>query len=135
MLRISKETEYACLLLAELARHNTPQSATYLAARCDLPLPVSSKVLKKMMNAGFLESQRGVGGGYVLRKNKDEMMLADVVEVMEGPVTLVECLETETSNCPRCGQCHFSPLWATLNAGITNMLRSIPLSTVIKDER
>ena len=99
MLLITRKTDYALLALASLANlepHGT--SARDLAERLHLPLPVLRNILKQLASRGVLKSTRGTKGGYRLAKHPDEISLAELVEVIEGPLRLTRCCSTPTDD-------------------------------------
>ena len=95
MLLITRKTDYALLALASLANLE-PQgiSARALAERLHLPLPVLRNILKQLASRGVLKSTRGTKGGYRLAKPASEISLAELVEVIEGPLRLTRCCPT-----------------------------------------
>ena len=92
MLRVSKLTDYATLVMTCLAgAHDEVLSAQLLAERARLEVPTVSKVLKQLAAAGLVDSWRGASGGYRLARSASEITLADVVTAMEGPIGMTEC--------------------------------------------
>jgi FeS assembly SUF system regulator len=90
---MSKMTDYGIVLLARLAGGGgaSPRTARELAQQTHVPLPSVSKVLKVLSHHGFLVSQRGASGGYSLARPAGEITVAEVVDALEGPVSLTEC--------------------------------------------
>lgn len=135
MLRITKESEYAFLLLsAVLAADGTPQSTTLLAAATKIAVPMSGKVLKRLAQRGILTSVRGAHGGYRLSREASTISALDVVEAMEGIPELVECANGEGS-CVLANHCQFSPFWVRINDDICAMLRKKTLADMQVFER
>ena len=99
MLLLTRKTDYALLALASLARLE-PQgtSARGLAEKLHLPLPVLRNILKQLASRGVLKSTRGTKGGYRLAKSPDEISLAELVEVIEGPLRLTRCCPHSDEN-------------------------------------
>lgn len=92
MLLMTRKTDYALLALASLARQtSTGASARSLAERLKLPLPVLRNILKQLTSRGLLKSTRGTRGGYRLAKPPDQITLAQLLEIIEGPVRLARC--------------------------------------------
>src|SRR5690242_5138064 len=92
MLRISKLADYATLIMSRLAQMaDALCSASLLAKRLGLPLPVVSKILKILCQADLLTSVRGVNGGYRLARPAQEITLATVVTAIEGELAVTEC--------------------------------------------
>jgi Rrf2 family protein len=102
MLRISKKADYAVFLLGAIARQGAypggpaPESvlsAHEIARQAGLNKSVVANLLKEFARAGMLESVRGLKGGYKLLRSPYEISLGNILEVVEGPFTLVDCVE------------------------------------------
>lgn len=101
MLRISKKADYAVFLLGAIAREGAYPggpaeaavvSAHEIARRAGLNKSVVANLLKDFAKHGVLDSVRGLKGGYRLVKAPHEVSLHDILEVVEGKFTLVECI-------------------------------------------
>lgn len=135
MLRITKETEYAFMLLgAVLAADGAAKNTAYLAGQTRIAVPMSGKVLKRLTQRGILESIRGAYGGYQLARNAATITALDVVEAMEGSPELVECASSENS-CALAGHCQLSPFWLSLNDDIRALLADKTLADMQCYER
>jgi FeS assembly SUF system regulator len=91
MLRISKLTDYAILLMVELTRDSEMLSAHALAERIHVEIPTASKVLKLLAGDGLLESYRGASGGYRVSRQAGDISVAEVIAAIEGPIAMTEC--------------------------------------------
>ena len=93
MLRINRLTDYGFVLLAHLVENEAVENhnARDLSVELDIPLPTVSKVLKMLTQGGLLESYQGSQGGYRLARGADKISAAEIIEVMEGPVSLTAC--------------------------------------------
>src|SRR5512142_1482318 len=97
MLRVSKLTDYATVIMTVLAGHAAAEgaaavvSAQDLGARAHLELPTVSKLLKQLAHAGLVVSSRGVNGGYRLARAAERITIAEIVTAMEGPIGMTEC--------------------------------------------
>ena len=96
MLKISKMTDYAVVVLGELAlaysAPDTALSAADLARRTDLPLTTVAKVLKLLARAGLVTSARGAAGGYRLSRGADAIRVPEIIAAIDGPVQLTDCV-------------------------------------------
>ncbi|WP_298644629.1 Rrf2 family transcriptional regulator [uncultured Cardiobacterium sp.] len=134
MLRITKETEYAFMLLGEvLAADGAAKNTAYLAGRTRIAVPMSGKVLKRLTQRGILESTRGAYGGYQLARDAAAITALDVVEAMEGAPELVECAGGD-NNCALVEHCRLSPFWLSLNDDIRALLAGKTLADMQRDE-
>ncbi len=128
MIRMSKLTDYAILILAHLARSPGTATAQELAARSRVPLPTVSKLAKELSKAGLVVSHRGRNGGYGLARPPDRISVAEVVEALEGPISLTECALPGT-----CGiedTCVARASWDPVSRAIESALRDLPLSAI-----
>ncbi len=102
MLRISKKADYAVFLLGAIARQGaypggeaeaSVVSAHEIARQAGLNKSVVANLLKEFAKHGLLESVRGLKGGYKLVRAPRQISLAEILEVVEGKFTLVDCIE------------------------------------------
>jgi len=131
MLRVTKLTDYATLVLTALAE--TPSSvlsASELAGRARLELPTVSKVLKPLAHAGLVESFRGSNGGYRLARAAETISLIEVVEAIEGRVGMTEC-SGEHSTCELESHCGVRGNWRHVNDVVADALRAVSLAQML----
>lgn len=100
MIRLSKLTDYGLVLMTHVARkrHGTLHTARGLALESGFPIPTVSKLLKVLLQHGFLVSQRGIKGGYSLAREAQDISVADMIAALEGPIALTDC-STEIGLC------------------------------------
>jgi FeS assembly SUF system regulator len=131
MIRMSKLTDYAILVLARLAESGEPRhSAAELAEHTGVAPATASKLLKLLGRAGLVESVRGAQGGYGLARAPEEITAAEVIDALEGPVAITECSSTE-SHCELEPGCRVSEAWRRINLGIYRVLDEITLAQLI----
>jgi len=90
-MKVSAKTEYACLAVLELARaydSGEPVRVRSIADEHGIPSRFLVQILLQLKGAGLVESTRGAAGGYQLRKSPDEITLAEVMAVVDGPEKL-----------------------------------------------
>ena len=130
MLRITRLTDYGFILLAKMCEDESSlQNAKDMSEELDIPLPTVSKVLKLLVQGDLLESQQGSQGGYHLSKPAKEISAAEIIEVLEGPVSMTACCVTD--GCDR--NCAVSNSWQKVNAVIVNELKSVSLADMVAD--
>ena len=113
MLRLSKKADYALLAMRHLAAHadRGAVSARELAEAYDLPPELLAKVLQKLVRGGLLASVQGIRGGYALARPAASVSVADVIQAVDGPLTVTACSETD-HNCEQYSKCNIrDPLW------------------------
>jgi FeS assembly SUF system regulator len=128
MLRISKLTDYATVLLAHLADEGAGQrTAVELAESSGIGLPTVSKVLKELQRAGLVVSTRGARGGYALARPAGEISAADILSAVEGPLGLTECA-THPGQCGLEPSCRVGRSWQRVNLAIERALTDVKLT-------
>ena len=95
MLKLSKKTDYAIILLTHLCEFNTPVSAHKVAEHYQLPYPMVANILKLLVSSGLIKSTRGQRGGYVLARPAKSIILSEIIKITDNPFTLVECVHDE----------------------------------------
>jgi FeS assembly SUF system regulator len=129
VIRLSKVADYGIVLMTHLARHPGRQQATpEIAAATAVPQPMAGKILKALARAELLASHRGARGGYGLARGAGEITVAEIIEALDGPIALTECIEAG----PR--ECYIEPLcpartnWQRINRVIREALDGITLA-------
>jgi FeS assembly SUF system regulator len=135
MLRISKLTDYAIILLGQMA-HDAERTytATGLAESTGVALPTVSKILKILGKAGILTSTRGAYGGYMLAQAPERTSVAAVINALEGPIALTEC-EGERGGCEQSPNCHARTSWDVINRAVRTALESVSLADMAKPSK
>jgi FeS assembly SUF system regulator len=127
MLRISKLTDYATVILSYLALDPLRiLSATLIAKEIHLSVPTVSKLLKILQEAALVKSFRGTGGGYQLARPAKDITLADIVTAIEGNLAMTECCTTN-SLCAIDSLCTLKDNWKVINRIILNALARVTL--------
>lgn len=128
MIRISKLTDYATVILAALALDAaTRRTAPDVARLCHLAPPTASKLLKQLQRAGLVESTRGLRGGYRLARPARQISAAAILDALEGPLALTECA-TDSSQCDLEPSCNVGGSWQRINRAIRQSLQEITLA-------
>lgn len=127
MLRISKLTDYGTVILAELAsRHTRLASAAEVAEATGLSLPTVRKLLKLLAKSGLVVATRGAQGGYQLARDPGRISAADVIDALEGPVSITECSALD-KHCDIEAHCSVGSAWQRINVAIRRALDDISL--------
>jgi FeS assembly SUF system regulator len=128
MLRISKLTDYGTVVLAHLAAAPAVVcSAADVAAATRIGLPTVSKLLKALARAGLVASTRGANGGYQLARHPRDISAAEVIDALEGPVSITECSALD-SHCDYESNCNVGNAWQRINVAIRRALDEVSLS-------
>ncbi len=127
MLRISKMTDYAIMLMVELTREGETLSAHALAKRIRVEVPTASKVLKLLAGANLLQSYRGVNGGYRVNRPATQISVAEVIAAIEGPIAMTEC-SVETGLCHQEESCNLRGNWQRISIAVARALEDVSLA-------
>src|SRR5689334_5194663 len=128
MLRISRLTDYATVLLATLASEpQRVQTAAALAEQTHIAAPTVSKLLKQLHRAGLVSSTRGLHGGYQLARPAAQISAAAILDALEGPVALTDCAAGE-GHCDIEHNCRTGRVWQRLNMAIRRSLQDVSLA-------
>ncbi len=114
MLRLSKKADYALIAMKHLALRGerSSSSAREIAALYDIPIELMAKVLQRLVRRGLLASHQGTRGGYQLARVPAQISVADVIEAIDGPVTVTACSSDATGQCEQFAKCNVrDPLW------------------------
>ena len=93
MLRLSKKADYALMAMKHLAmRPDAPSaSAREIAEQYDIPIELMAKVLQRLARRGLLTSHQGTRGGYRLGRASSAISVADIIQAIDGPLTVTAC--------------------------------------------
>jgi FeS assembly SUF system regulator len=131
MLRMSKMTDYGIVLMTRLAMDPKGQyAAADLSAQVEMPLPTVSKILKQLARAQLLVSSRGALGGYSLARPPEEISVAEIITILEGPIGLTECVSTP-GECEQEARCSTRAHWERINQAVYGALNEIKLSDMV----
>jgi Rrf2 family transcriptional regulator, cysteine metabolism repressor len=130
--------DYSLRALLMLADHYTggqPLRVEEIAAAQGLPENYLRRLLIELKRAGLVASQKGPSGGYVLARPAARITMADVVEIIEGNYTPVECLENGANSiCPRDG-CAMREVWREVRDSVIAILRRATLESLAERRR
>ncbi len=127
MLKLSKLTDYATVILSYMAKDQVKMHAAQeISEVTGISLPTVSKILKQLVNAQVLTSVRGAKGGYLLARSPDKITVAAVINVLEGPIALTECSASH-ENCGHAAGCDIQSNWNLINQKVFNALESVTL--------
>ena len=134
MLRITKLTDYAIVVLAAMAgpAEAGPHTARDLAERTRVPLPTVSKILKDLSRGGILVSTRGVQGGYSLSRTPDRISLVEIIDAVDGPVAITECSSDKPASCEHAGSCSVEANWVRINQVVRGALSTLSLADMAR---
>jgi len=127
---LSKKTKYGIKALCYIARENgdTPVQVGEIAKNEQIPQKFLESILLSLRKAGFLGSKKGKHGGYYLRKLPSEIIMADVMRVLEGPIAMLPCVSLnfyeKCDDCPNEHACSVHKLMIQVRDNTLNVLRN-----------
>ena len=135
MLRLSKKADYALIAMKHLAQKTSggpSTSAREIAEQYDIPIELLAKVLQRLVRTGLLVSTQGTRGGYTLNRPSASISVADVIQAIDGPVTVTAC-SSQKSDCEQYGKCSIrDPLWQ-IRERIVSALGTVTLAEMATD--
>jgi Rrf2 family protein len=122
---LTKKTKYAVKALMALARNkgNSPMLISAIAAKEQLPKKFLEAILLEMKRNGILASKKGAGGGYYLMKKAEEIKLAAIIRIIDGPIALLPCVSLNFYE--RCEECT-----SELYCGIRDVMKDVRDATL-----
>ncbi|HEX5386235.1 MAG TPA: Rrf2 family transcriptional regulator [Gemmatimonadales bacterium] len=139
-MRVTTWTEYSLIISLHLARRGRsgtgPVAARELADAERLPADYVEQILLRLRRAGLVESVRGAKGGYYLARSPVAISVRDVMTASEHQTFEVNC-EAHPVAAERCSpatSCSIRPVWIALQQRVDELLGSISLADLMKDE-
>ena len=130
-MKISTKGRYALRLMLDIAAHDSgePVRIKEIASRQEISAKYLEQIVAILSKAGYVKSIRGPQGGYRLTRKPEEYSLGDILRLTEGSLAPVECLEGETNQCPRAGDCITLLFWKSWTKQSGKSQRAIPWKT------
>ncbi|MFI4917980.1 MAG: SUF system Fe-S cluster assembly regulator [Legionellales bacterium] len=130
MLRISKLADYGTVVMVYLAKHTQDLcNSRDIALHTHLTVPTVSKILKRLTSAGLLTSERGVAGGYRLRRLARNISVTEIIYALEDHRGFTEC-SLQPNECSLQGVCTVQGNWRLIGHAIEAALNSVSLETL-----
>ncbi len=133
MFKVNKLTDYATVLLIEIARRKVVQSSQHIAVQTGIPSPTVAKIMKSLNRAGLVASRRGATGGYALERSPDLISLADIIQAVEGPIAITACADTSEEHCNIESICPVQGKWNRANTAVRAALSQVTLADMLAD--
>lgn len=133
MIKLSKLTDYAVVILAEMAKQQgVQQTAGGLSAKTGLPEPTVAKVLKLLAKADLVMSTRGTNGGYALTIAPQDINMGSVITALDGPVMLTACVDGSEECCNHSVNCAMRGKWNPVNDAMKQALENVTLAQMLE---
>ena len=138
-MKVSTRGRYGLRALVELANCNDGECVPLrtVAERHGMSEYYLEQLFAPLKKAGIVKSVRGAQGGYKLNHPPKEISAGDVIRVLEGGLSPVDCLEDDSYECPAasCENCNTKSVWEKLYAGVSEVLDTIKLSDLAQESR
>lgn len=130
---VSTKGRYALRVMIDLAQHGGEQciSLRDIAGRQQISVKYLEAVMAILNRAGLVVSHMGKNGGYKLARRPDQYMVGEILQITEGVIAPVSCLECEDNKCERAQSCVTLPMWRELKHIISDYLDHITLEDLI----
>ena len=132
-LKVSAKTRYGLRILLDVAAHNRdakPRSMSEISKSQHISEKFISRLVIPLREAGLLRSVRGSGGGFRLARSPEDITLLKIVETMQGPLAILDCL-ADADCCPRKANCLARQIWSDVNTGFMNVLARVTLAKIL----
>lgn len=131
---VSTRAQYGMRALVEIALSDAPTSLKVVAERQNISQHYLEQIVAVLRRAGIVESVRGAYGGYRLARPVDQITALEVVELMEGSLAPVACIEDESA-CERTGHCSTESLWNRVDEAVRKVLGATTLAHLVAERQ
>ncbi len=130
-MQITRQADYAVRAVLHLARNGETRTATSLIAEEQkIPPSFLAKIISQLSIAGLLHTSRGARGGVTLAREPKEITLLEVIEAIDGPIQLNECVG-DTGTCSFDDNCPLRPVWCEAQEQLVGRLKSTNFADMI----
>ena len=131
MQKLNRKIEYSLMALQYIRTkpEGSLTTAKEVSERFQAPFDATARVLQLMANKGWLRSEHGASGGYFLIKDLSQMTLFDLIQLIEGPPSIANCLKAEET-C-EIHSCNIKTPIHTLNRELTTFYKSLRLNSLL----
>lgn len=128
-MQITRQADYAIRAVLHVAKLGPNQRAAtrHIAEDQHIPPSFLAKIISQLSIAGLLQTSRGARGGVMLAKGADEISLLEVVEAIDGPIMLNECVSDEKA-CHFGEDCPLRPVWCNAQDDVIKRLKDTNFS-------
>ena len=133
-MKISTKGRYALRMMLDVAQHQDEGYVTLkdIASRQAISKKYLEQIALQLTQAGMLRAVRGHQGGYRLTSAPGDYTVLSILEVTEGPLAPVACMDQTPNACARCASCLTLPVWQGLHDVICTYLSGITLETLLR---
>lgn len=130
-MQITRQADYAVRAVLHLARSGDIRTATStIAEEQKIPPSFLAKIISQLSIAGLLHTSRGARGGVTLARDPKEITLLEVIEAIDGPIQLNECVG-DTGTCSFDENCPLRPVWCEAQEQLVGRLKGTNFADMI----
>jgi len=136
VMKLSTKGQYGVKAMFDLAVHygSEPMSLKGIAERQGISEYYLEQLMAVLRREGLINSVRGAQGGYVLSKDPSLITVGEILNVLEGPLEISECLtENENAECSRINYCATRLIWIKIKTAVNDVINSITLLDMVND--
>jgi FeS assembly SUF system regulator len=132
LIRLTNLADYAVVVMTAAAREPQARlSAARVAEVTAIPAPTVAKLMGTLARAGLLTASRGVAGGFALARDASQISVAAIVEAVDGPIALTNCLSGDSQDCTIEGHCAVRGHWGPINQAVRAALAAVTLADLL----
>ena len=132
-MRITQEADYALRIICLLAQEDRLLDANAIAEDAHVTPRFALKILRKLVLGGMVRSFKGAGGGYKLAQSPEDLTMKDVIELIDGPLSISKCVD-HGGGCSLVGanksECVIHHIFAAVSDDLSRKLDSITIAEV-----
>lgn len=135
-MKLSTKGQYGVKAMYDLALHygENPIPLNKIAERQGISEYYLEQLIGTLRREGFVNSVRGAQGGYILAKDPSSIMVGDILNILEGPIEISECIDgNETPECSNANYCATRLIWVKIKNAIDDVVNSISLQDMVND--
>ena len=132
-MRITLESDYALRIITAMAGYERITDAKTISQDTSVTIRFTLKILHKLVQGDLVESFKGVNGGYKLKTTPDKITLKQVIELIDGPIAIARCLDTDEGcslNCDK-SACDYHHIFDIISIDLASKLNKITIQDVI----
>ncbi len=135
-MKISTKIRYGARAMLQLAFHygQGPMDLKMIAKKEAISVKYLEQVIIPLRSAGVVKAVRGAKGGYTLAKSPSEICLNDIIEILEGPINLVDCLK-DPKSCQMSPSCVTKDIWQEVSETLHGIFHSITLEEMVNRKK
>ncbi len=135
-MKLSTKCRYGLRAVLEIAREygKTPAKRKVIAGKQGISSSYLENILLVLRNHKIVETTRGVNGGYVLCRPPSAVSVYDIVNALEGPLTIVDCVD-DPHGCNKSGRCVTRTVWCEVAGAVHGVLKGISIQELLEREK